>query len=85
MSASMDKKAKNNQFRVEYESFSREWTAAKLSGKTIDGKPMGKKPSFSMFKKRLKAYFAMQKVEHSLKLKQKMDQEKNIDLEWKDD
>jgi len=56
------------------------------AGETIDHKEkLGRKPSFGMFLKRMKAMAAMEKIQKELKLEEKKEEEKKIDLEWKDE
>ena len=83
--SSIDRKFKNAQLRKEYEILTKEWADAKRNGKKINGKELGTKPGFGEFKRRLKAHEQLQKANAVLEQQKKVEEEKKIDLEWKDD
>lgn len=93
MMGSLARQMKRTQLRHEFNAFTKQWANAKMfqqqritAGETIDPKEkLGRKPSFGMFIKRMKAVVAMEKIEKELKLEQKKEEEKKIDLEWKDE
>ena len=93
MMGSLARQLKRNQLRQEFNVFTKQWHHAKMfqqqqidSGETIDPKEkMGRKPSFGMFIKRMKAAAAMEKIQGELKVQEMREGEKKIDLEWKEE
>lgn len=83
--SSLDRKIKKNQLREQFNKLTEEWNYAKRNGQKINGHLLGKKPSFGQFKKRMEAHLKLQKVNQQLELEKKKQEDKKIDLEWKDD
>lgn len=82
---SLERKIKRNQQRKAFNELTEEWNRAKRNGQSVNGKELGKKPPFGVFVKRLEAHEALVKLEKENKAKEKIEAEKKIDLEWKDE
>lgn len=77
-----ERKLRKNQEREAFKQFSREWARLKAEGFKIDGlTPLGKRPSFSEFRKRVRmAEEAQKQRENEIRI----EAEKQVDLEWKE-
>lgn len=90
---SMARKLKRNQKRLQFQSFTRQWSTEKRyqeeahqAGEAIPpDKVLGTKPKFGHFLRRTRALEAIQKMEKEVEQKKKLDAEKELDLEWKDE
>jgi hypothetical protein len=91
---SLERKLKRNQLRRQFDDLGRQWADAKrfqenrlAAGEELqkDEQKLGRKPSFGQFIKRTKALAAMEKIQKELKEKERQEEEKKIDLEWKDE
>ena len=80
-----DRQIEKNALRKQYEKLTEEWNHAKRNGQKINGHLLGKKPSFGQFKKRMEAHLKLQQLNQKLELEKKIQEEKKMDLEWKDD
>jgi len=91
---SFERKLKRNQLRAEFNNLTKQWAAAKMfqqqrldKGETLQPteEKLGTKPGFSAFIKRMKASKAMDMIQSQLKAQEKKEEEKKIDLEWKEE
>jgi len=91
---SLDRKIERNRIRNEYKEFTKQFQIEKrfqterlANGESLgkDEQRLGTKPSFSQFMKRLKSFELMQRINKSIAQKQKVEDDKKIDLEWKDE
>ena len=89
-----ERKMKRNAIRNEFSKFTQQWRNEKEfqnarleRGESLekDENRLGRKPGFGLFAKRLKTYEAIQKAELKAKLMQKKEEDKKLDLEWKEE
>lgn len=81
---SFERKLKRAQQRATFNRFTEEWAHAKRTGQKVNGKPLGKKPPFSVFKKRLDQLEAAAAEAAKKAAAEKLEAEKKLDLEWKE-
>jgi len=91
---SLERKLKRKMMRNEFNNFTDQWSKEKNfqiarleHGESLgkDERLLGRKPSFSMFVDRYKQHEAIRKVELEIQRTKKQEEEKKIDLEWKDE
>lgn len=83
--SALDRKVTRNLLRKQYNEFTKEFLAAKKSGHLVEGKPLGKKPSFGQFIKRLESFNAIQKLRAQAASVKASPEIAPEDLEWKQD
>jgi hypothetical protein len=84
--SSIERKMRRQQRRKHFETFTEEWNLAKRTGQLVNGKLLGKKPSFSQFSKKLDMHERAEKIKSIVEAeKARREADKNVDLEWKDE
>jgi hypothetical protein len=84
--SSVDRKSRRQQRREHFKTFTEEWNLAKRTGQLINGKTLGKKPSFGQFSKKLDMHERAEKIRKIVETeKARLEADKNVDVEWKDE
>lgn len=76
---------KRNALRKEFKKLTEEWNRMKTNGEKIDGRELGKKPSFGQFVKKMKIAQEVVEMQKKEAENQAKIDEAKMDLSWEDE